>query len=118
MQETSSADKICEISVALPAALAPKVEWIRFPPAPYKVFSTPSRDSFEVADAQNAKNACHFKPKNMVTGSMKTPIRYKKYCFADLLQIHRSKRKRQWIRVKLPAAHERGYPESVEKLRT
>ena len=50
------ADKICEISVALPAALAPKVEWIRFPPAPYKVFSTPSRDSFEMADAQNAKN--------------------------------------------------------------
>ena len=27
----------------------------------------------EIADAQNARNACHFRPKNMVTGSIQTP---------------------------------------------
>ncbi len=57
------ADRIAEISAELPAALAPKVELTRLPLAPYSVFRTPSRDSFEIADAQNARNACHFRPK-------------------------------------------------------
>ena len=30
-----------------------------------------------MADAQNARKACHFNPKNSVMGSIKIPILYK-----------------------------------------
>lgn len=63
---------ICCIS-----GFAPKVELTRLPPVPYRVLRTPNRDSLEIAEAQNARKVSHFSPKNRVTGSMITPIRYK-----------------------------------------
>ena len=66
-----------EIANELPTVFAPKVELTIFPPKPENVFKTPSNDSLEMADAQNARKACHFNPKNSVTGSIKIPILYK-----------------------------------------
>lgn len=43
-------------------------------PGSNKAASTPSDASFPKAEDKKAINNCHFKPKNMVIGSMATPI--------------------------------------------
>ena len=58
------------VSTALVPSIAPQIPAVLNSDA-----ITPRADSFPIAEATKAINNCHGRPKNMVTGSIKVPIR-------------------------------------------